>query len=68
MKYFIAYTYTKDNNPFPLFGNYILDTEWNEEEWKDFLDGQTYGVEKLLPEYRNDSCHNLTLICVSEIK
>lgn len=68
MKYFIAYTYTKENNPFPLYGNYFLDTEYDAKEWEDFLDGQPWGVEKLFPESRNYNVQNLTIICVSKIE
>lgn len=68
MKYFIAYSYTKGGNPFPMYGNKIIDTEWEEKAWEDFLDGQPWCIEKLLPEYNHESTSDLTIICVSEIK
>lgn len=33
MKYFIVYTYTRENNPFPLYGSKVIDTEHYEAEW-----------------------------------
>lgn len=67
MKYFIAYTYTRDNNPFPLYGSKVIDTEYCSAEWEEFLDGQLYQIEKIIaPSY--EASESIQIICVSEIK
>jgi hypothetical protein len=67
MKYFVAYTYTKENNPFPLFGNKVIDTEYCDKAWSEFLEGSLYELEKEVAPYY-EACVNLQIICVSEIK
>lgn len=67
MKYFIVYTYTRENNPFPLYGSKVIDTEHYEAEWSEFLDGQSYLIENLIAP-SCEASQTIQIIYMSEIK
>jgi hypothetical protein len=72
MKLFVGYVYTNGENPFPKFGNYIFDTEYDEDE-KECVEllineGYTYKIENRILRSIKEDCKELNIISVSKIE
>jgi len=68
MIYFIGYSYKSNDDPFPKFGNRVIDIEAEclENEWKEVLDGNTWRLENRINSLGSNT-HSFEIISISRI-
>lgn len=68
MIYFISYSYKSNDDPFPKFGNRVVDIEAEafDKEWKELLDGSTWLLEKRINSLGSNA-HSFEIICISKL-
>ncbi len=66
MIYFIGYSYKSNDDPFPKFGNRIVEMSQEDREYKELIDGSLWALEKWVNNL-GDNTHSFEIISINKL-